>query len=1520
MNTNEKNIGAPDQLNDLGNAALLAEATQSLAAAGEVHAGVAPQEAPASLAGQAVGVMAAPSIERATDKAGHATGDVGNGATIDDVRPTIWGRGAPGTDVDIYDNGKLLGSAYVDNRGNWKLNVPAADALNTGEHVLTVVNAAGETSEPFALNIEIPESSRPVIETVSDNFGAAGEIANGGTTDDATPTLRGHGEAGGQVLIYDNNVLIDGAFIGQDGNWTFDFAKPLAAGEHVLKVVQNGIASEPFALTVGMVEMAKPVIDAAFDDVGATGVIANGGATDDNQPTFSGHGEPNTLIVLFDNNVRIGAVWSNPEGGWSLTSVPLAPGEHVLTIANTGNEAVKSEPYLLTIEAPAVAKLTIDSVYDDIGVSGVISSGGTTDDTYPSFRGHGEPGTQVFLYEGNAIVGRGRVNADGSWSLSPDSFLAAGEHEFTVRGNSGVASEPFVLNVQIPEVAKLVIESAYDDVGASGAISSGGTTDDTYPSFRGHGEPGTQVFLYEGNAIVGRGRVNADGSWSLSPDGLLTSGAHEFTVRGNSGVASEPFVLNVQIPEVAKLVIDSVYDAVGVSGVISSGGTTDDTHPSFRGHGEPGTQVFLYEGDTLVGRGRVNADGSWSLSPNGLLTTGEHAFTVRGGEGVVSEPFVLNVQTHEAARLVIDSVYDDFGVSGVISNGGATDDSNPSFRGHGEPGTQVFLFEGDTQVGRGQVNADGSWSLSPEGLLAIGQHEFTVRGAGVTSEPFALTVTAPDSAKPVIESVFDNIGTVGDVANGGTTDDARPTFHGHGQPDTYVFLYDGNTRVGAALVDPEGSWTLNVIKPLAPGEHLFTVNGEGLTSEPFALILDNVPETPKPVIESAIDDVGATGVILNGGTTDDYQPVFHGHAEPDAPVIVFYDNGINIGSSSVGADGSWTFELIDQYQSINLAPGDHSITASTDGVIFSDPFVLHVTEATPAAAGVDSLASVPTDPVIDSISDNFGANKGNIGNGGTTDDVTPTLYGHAEPNTRFTLYDNGIRIADVTADAEGSWWFGIPFMLQQGEHSFTVAVAGDDFPSAPFVVHVGEPYSTQPEINFALDNFHGNSTVGNGGSTDDTTPLLRGHAQPSTLVKLYDNGIQIGEASADRNGDWSYTVKPPLPSGSHAFTVVDGSGTSSDAFTLHVSAPEALPNSLGIDSAYDNYGATANVSNGGITDDQTPTLHGHAAPLSQVTVYDHGAVLGSADVNADGAWAFDVSKLAMGEHSFTIADGGVSSDPFVLQVGPPTSARPAIDSVTDHVGHETGDIAWGSTTDDARPTLHGHGEPFADLYIYDTPDVNGSSVLLGIANPDAEGNWSFTVADKLSNGEHNFTVVGSGVVGFDVFTFYVNEDSSTPAPAVDHVGGMAGESDAAAAAIHDSQPAAEAVKADANGNPAHQPELHETLKNGEHVLTAAGDGQVPDALILHMDAFASNDVQADAAAHRGLALSVHDLLQPAAELFGGQPEIHAATDSAHPVDMATFGSGVDVPQFVETSGGASAPVHTAALTDELLAA
>ncbi len=79
------------------------------------------------------------------------------GAAITGDMVTLEGTGQPGAEVEILDNGKVVGKAVVQPDGAWKFDYK----IEPGAHSLTVQNAGDTASASEAVNVEVAAAAPP---------------------------------------------------------------------------------------------------------------------------------------------------------------------------------------------------------------------------------------------------------------------------------------------------------------------------------------------------------------------------------------------------------------------------------------------------------------------------------------------------------------------------------------------------------------------------------------------------------------------------------------------------------------------------------------------------------------------------------------------------------------------------------------------------------------------------------------------------------------------------------------------------------------------------------------------------------------------------------------------------------------------------------------------------------------------------------------------------------------------------------------------------------------------------------------------------------------------------------------------------------------------------------------------------------------------------------------------------------------------------------------------------------------
>lgn len=1315
-----------------------------------------------------------PVIGAVTDDVDAFTGALNPGDTTNDTLPTFSGTGNEGDTITLYNGDTVLGTVVVGEDGKWSLTPDDPLGENTYELHVTATDPAGNVSLPsdsFEITIDTTAPDAPQLGTVEDNAGGVTlPLLNNDSTDDNTPTF--NGTAPGSVLV---TVLVDGKAIGTapvdaSGVWNFTPNPPLAEGTHVITVTATDSAGNisdetpPFTLTVDTLGPETPVLLTTTDNIGnIQDALTDGSYTDDKQPTFTGTAEANSTVIIYANGVEIGRADANAQGEWTFTpdtGTPLAEGDNVLTfqgVDELGNTGPVSDGMTLHVDTTA----------PDAPTNLVVAADGV------SVSGQAEANSTVNVYDAtDNLIGSAVANGLGYFTVTlspvpaPNSLLSVYAQDKA--GNTSL--EATVDVAPSTETPVPIIINIEDNIGSeTGSLNSGDSTDDTQPLITGTAADGAVVYVLI-DGIVSEPIPVVDGSWSYLPPVALGEGPHTISARAEIGgqTSAQTSVITIIVDTLppAAAIITSVTDDVGaITGPVGKGGTTDDSQPTLRGTAAGSASVEIYNGTTLLGSATVNAQGNWSFTPGSALPGGIYNFTVvaidaAGNRGENSEVWSVTIDSATPIAPVLGDVEDNVGsVTGVISNNGRTDDTQPTLSGTAAVGSTVTVYDNGTAIGSVTVtDTNGNWSFTPTAPLGEGNHSLTLtttNGAGNTSQPssppFVLVVDTTAPSRPVLTSVADSEeASTGNLVNNQATNDALPTFNGTAEAGSTLRIFDNGVVIGTLTVPPSGIWTFTPTTPLSNAPHAITINTTDVagnvsaTTPPFNIVVDTVaPAQPSAII--ATDATGPiTGTIGDNQPTNETRPALSGTVEPNATVHIL-DNGTEIGTVKADANGNWNFT-----PGSALAEGNHQLTVTaTDSAgntsAASPPLNVFVDVTGPAA------------PIIVNATDNVGSVTTPLVSGKVTDDTTPTFNGTSEAFATVKILDNGTLIGTVQADENGGWSFTPTTPLGNGSHAFTTVAtdrAGNTGSTSPaFTLTIDTTPPAAPVIVQVRDDtgsVQGN--VLNNQSTDDTTPTLSGTGEAGATIRILDNGTFIGSTVVGTDNTWSFTPGTALAPGNHNFTatatdVAGNTGAPSGGFAITVDlTPPAAPSITG---ASDDVGSVKGpLTQGQPTDDTRPTLSGTGEVGATITVYDNGTLLGTTTVGSGGTWSFTPGRdLTPGSHSLTATatdpagNTGPTSTGWNVVVDTTAPGIPVISTVADNSGSVTGNLALGQPTDDTTPTLSGTSEINAIIHVYD------KGVEIGQTQADSTGKWSFTPGTALAEGAHDFTVRASDAAG-----------------------------------------------------------------------------------------------------------------------------------------------------------------------------
>jgi hypothetical protein len=740
--------------------------------------------------------------------------------------------------------------------------------------------------------------------------------------------------------------------------------------------------------------------------------------------------------------------------------------------------------------------------------------------------------------------------------------------------------------------------------------------------------------------------------------------------------------------------------------------------------------------------------------------------------------------------IVVDGVTDDTGPNtGNVEHNGVTDDLNPTLHGQVDMGAGMSLsiYANTVFLGTVIVQADNSWSFTPEQAFALNAtYTFQVflsdpgSSAIIVALPFTITEAADgtvpgdnlpapgDTGDITIDGATDDVGLhQGEVGNNGITDDLTPTLHGTVQYGEGLILkiFANSHLLGTVLVGEGGHWSFTpTLEDNAQYTFQVLVQDPASTSiytaMPFTLTTGFDYATP--VITLGYDNVGdQQGALASGQTTDDDTPELRGTADAGATVNIYEGNTL-LGSTVTKADGTWSFTPA------ALKEGVHHFTATaTNGsaeTLRSNEFVLDI-----------ELPVVDLSPVITGVFDDYGDNIGVISNYGTTDDASPMVYGTAVAGATLVLTvrligDNGVTTitsVHLTGSANGTWQYQFPDILSAaGDYRFDIVdLSTPDTYASQYYIHYSPDTDTSTP-NAATDLKLVDDVAGgivgelhNNDITNDNIPTLSGKAAAGMTVIISDNGVVIGSASVNAQGNWSFEPGSALKDGTHSYTTVvqnpangnHSGSTGAINFTVDTTTFVTL------DHVTDNVGTKqGDIVNGGTTDDIRPVLSGSAEAGAVVVIHqydpytDREYALGSVVADGQGHWTFPfegAGVLQVGESRLWVvatdaAGNTATSNEFtVTVVGPNEDDTSTPDAATDLklvddvAGGIVGELHNNDLTNDNIPTLSGKAAAGTTVIISDNGRVIGSVAV------DGNGNWSFEPGTALNDGAHSYTTV-----------------------------------------------------------------------------------------------------------------------------------------------------------------------------------
>ncbi|MEB3327767.1 MAG: Ig-like domain-containing protein, partial [Candidatus Sericytochromatia bacterium] len=1297
-----------------------------------------------------------------------------------DPNPVLRGTAEPGASIAVQAaSGQALAVVTADASGFWQVPVNLPEGRYEFTAVATdLAGNPGAASTKATISLDRTEPAVPTITGLGGTTDTGLNTSDGVTRNDR-PLIVGKAEAFSTVQVYEGTRILGSTLADSLGNWSLNLVSPLTPGEHILSAASVDLAGNSRAaagtFTV-MVDITPPTAPKAIAlGPGAdTGVSAADGLTNAVMPKIQGTAEPLARIEVYDGAQSLGFTSADATGAWTFTPTKaLLPGSHSIAAVaydEAGNPSGLAAPLTIVIDATAPAAPELLGISPDSGAS---PADGITRVGTATLAGKAEPNAIIEIFDNGEATPIGTVKANqvGAWEFTPETALAEGQHALSAvaidaAGNRSAPSPAMTVTVDtlITEAATITGLSATTD---SGTSATDHVTQNPRPTIEGTAEPGSLVRVFAGTTELGTTQADGAGEWAFTPSTELAAGLHAITAvftdpAGNTSPSSTALNVRVAPSSGALAAPTAALPLDQDTGLSQTDGITRFDRPVLSGTGTPGMMVELFEGTTRLGSDTVSITGKWTVAPTDPLSDGRHALSVRisdasGNFSATSQPVVVEVDTTAPSPPQVRGLApgDDTGPS---STDGVTSLSMPQIIGTGEAGTLVDVYINGVAVKTVPVATDGTWAYTLDASLAVGESAVQARAIdragniGAMSTAFVVTYDGVRPPAPVITGLSAESDTGASQADA-VTNAVAPTFLGTAEAFNTIQIFRDGQRIGATAADEKGSWTFTPIEPFAPGKHQITAQSTdragnskmGEYSAPLTLeVITAAPEAPTLAGLTAGTDTGTVGDNRTANRT----PGFHGTSTaPAGTLIELYDGPERLGSTTVQADGTWTFTwtstlglgvhpiravAVDRAGNASLASAVVPVTIDTAGP--GAPTILRL--------GEGGVPLVPTDT---------GRNDADR----ITNNQTPVLVGFAEPGTTVNVYSGLKLVATGVTDAEGNWT-ATANTLDAGSHTLTaVAVDGTGNPgseSAPFTVVVD---TSVPDAAV----FTGLSAATDTGvsQTDSITainkPVLTGTAEPRATVEVFQGDTRLGVTLANADGKWTLPVTLGVddPSGTiHQLKArtIDAAGNASafEDFATEIVIDQrgpGVPTSLVLDAGSD----TGSVGDN-ITSAQRPTIRGKADPGVRVEVYDGETNIGFTIADdGTGAWTFTPQNLLpVGSRQISAravdlaGNTSASSLPLPLTIDAGAPGAPVIQGLTVEPASgqhtDTGFSPADNRTQELRPVLRGTAEPFSRVIVTDTYD--GSSTNTTVTT-DETGVWTFRPSEDLGEGNHTFT-------------------------------------------------------------------------------------------------------------------------------------------------------------------------------------
>ncbi|MFK2914020.1 BapA/Bap/LapF family large adhesin, partial [Pseudomonas sp. 3HC3] len=1242
---------------------------------------------------------------------------------------------APGaSSVTVSDEAGNVITVAVNPDGSF--SVPLDTPQNNGQTVTVVVtDAAGNDSAP--VSVTAPDTTNP-------------EPATGLTVSPDGSAVGGTAEPGSTVEIRNPDDTVRGTVTaGPDGTFVIPVDPPLASGETVDVVVIDPAGNEsseiPLTGPTGT-EVATP---------SALAISADGFL-------LTGQGTVGSLITVTSGGATLGSATVGSDGTFRVFFQNAQLNAQTLQVS--AKATVDGQP---SVPAIIVAN---DTTPPDAPTQVNLNATGST------LTGQGEVGATVRVTDAQgSLLGTATVDSNGLFNVSFSPAVANGQNLIVTQADAA-GNVSLAATLQAPDLQAPLAASNLSLNSAATVLS-------------GQGEAGASVTVRDASgAILATGTVNQSGQFQITlPSAQVTGSPLQVTLSDAAGNVSGPASLATP---------DHTPPAAISNPVLSQDGR------QLSGSGEAGATVLVRNAaGALLGTATVGADGRFTVTFDTPQANGQVIGVTQVDAASNTSP-AINVTTPDLTPPApLTNV--------VLNSNGLT------LTGLGEAGATVTVHGPDgTIIGTGLVATNGSFTLTLNSAQLNAQLLSVTQTDAGNNTSTAVAVTAPDFTPPTAPTALALSGTglqlTGNAEANSTVTvrDASGNVLGTavaGSNGTFQVTLNSAQTNGQTLqvtatdaagnVSPAAPYTAADTTPPAAVTNLaVSANGATLTGDgeagatvtvraPDGTVLGNATVAADGHFSVSLSPVAITGESLSVVQADAAQNVspaqnvtapgvlapatpdnlilaadglsVTGTAEAGNTVKVYGPNGVLLGSSPVGNDGTFTVNLGSAQAngevlqvSATGTDGTVSLPAtlqapdttapqpltnlvlSNDGLVLSGRGEAGATVTVLGEGGIDlgtAVVDANGDFNVDLSAaqingEQLSASQSDVA-GNESNSVSLTAPDRVAPDAADNLaFAGGGSLLNGTGEAGAA----VRVLAADGSVLGSATVRAD----GTFQVNLASPQANGQQVQVVLTDAAGNQSAASAITAPDTTPptapgelavsgdgvTLTGRGEVGALVTVTNPaGEEIGSATVDASGHFTITLSPALGNAELlSFTQTDAAGNVSAVATLQTpdfTPPDPLTlvviNADGsVVSGLGEAGATVIVSNAA------------------------GTVLGTGIVLADGSFSVELSPAQINNQTLSVLQAdppGNVSLPVNVQAPDLTPPAAATELQLNAAGDELGGIGevgatvrvYVGTTQVGTGTVGADGTFIVEL---DAAQLDGQ--VLQVTLTDATGNIS----------------------------------------------------------------------------------------------------------------------------------------------------------------------------------------------------